>query len=48
MLATYARYNHASDAESREVAGEILDALETPRTKFKPPSGDAAQPRPIR
>jgi len=48
MLATYARYNHASDAESREVAGEILDALETPRTKSKPPSGDAAQPRPIR
>ncbi len=48
MLAAYARYNRATDAESREVAGEILDAIETPRTTFKPPSGDAAQPRPIR
>lgn len=48
ILAAYARYNRAGDAESREVAGEILDAIETPRTTIQRPPGDAAQPRPIR
>ena len=48
LLAAYARYNRAGDADSRELAGQILDVIETPSTKSNQLLGDAAQPRPTR
>lgn len=48
LLATYTRYNRATNRESREVIGAILDVLETPRTQLTPSTADAPHSRPIR
>ncbi|NDC63982.1 MAG: hypothetical protein EBZ59_08390, partial [Planctomycetia bacterium] len=48
MLAAYKRYNRAVDAESRDLAGWILDVIETPAATSPQRLGDAPQPRPTR
>lgn len=48
LRAAYARYNHSTVSADRDVAGAVLDAIETPSRKARPVSADAAHHRPTR
>lgn len=48
VRAAYRMYNQAPDAASRDVAGAVLDALETAARRNRPAAFDAASTRPTR
>ena len=48
LRATYARYNHSTASADRDLAGGVLDVIETPLRKSHSASTDAAHPRPTR
>ena len=48
LQAAYAMYNRAATPSDRDMAGAILDVLETPLRKACPAPVDAARPRPQR
>ena len=48
LRAAYARYNQSTVSADRDVAGAVLDALETPSRKARNVSADAAHLKPTR
>jgi len=48
LRAAYARYNSSTAAADRALAAAVLAAIESPPGKARPPSTDAAHPRPQR